>query len=361
MKKTLIRVSLAVALIAPFVLATPALAAAPNWDVTGPHVWTVLGTYVHDLTLTMSPDGSFTGTGGYPSGSSPYTSAGQTTEAITNGQVSGDSITFTTTYAGLYNPGYTVTASGTIAPDGTISGTSPWSWVMTGSATPVVASCPEGTTQSQLKESVDVPANLVTGAQSSALSSGQTYLLVASGSWTNTPHNVADAEYTSLDNWTTVMDGYDISPYLLGEGAFDLQVDNGFVNWGSYNTAHSYSLLYTGTGNPASFRVFDGDSHTGTPEAGWYGDNVGGLTVSIYSCDVPPPPPVLGCTDNTAVNYNPAANQDDGSCVYEPSNKNACRKGGWETLVDADGHHFKNQGDCVSYVATKGKNKAAGN
>ena len=29
-----------------------------------------------------------------------------------------------------------------------------------------------------------------------------------------------------------------------------------------------------------------------------------------------------------------------------------CRDGGWTNLADADGHPFKNQGDCVSYVNT---------
>jgi choice-of-anchor C domain-containing protein len=34
----------------------------------------------------------------------------------------------------------------------------------------------------------------------------------------------------------------------------------------------------------------------------------------------------------------------------------ACKAGGWKTAVDKAGNHFKNQGDCVSYYATKGKN-----
>jgi len=43
-----------------------------------------------------------------------------------------------------------------------------------------------------------------------------------------------------------------------------------------------------------------------------------------------------------------------------PTDKEQCKDNGWKTLVDDQGNHFKNQGDCVSYVATKGKNKAAG-
>lgn len=40
--------------------------------------------------------------------------------------------------------------------------------------------------------------------------------------------------------------------------------------------------------------------------------------------------------------------------------KDDCKKDGWRTLVDDQGRPFANQGDCVSYVATKGKNKAKG-
>jgi hypothetical protein len=34
------------------------------------------------------------------------------------------------------------------------------------------------------------------------------------------------------------------------------------------------------------------------------------------------------------------------------TSKDACKKGGWESLVSADGSSFKNQGDCIQYVNT---------
>lgn len=40
-----------------------------------------------------------------------------------------------------------------------------------------------------------------------------------------------------------------------------------------------------------------------------------------------------------------------------PTSKEACKNGGWQNLVGSNGQAFKNQGDCVSYVATAGKNK----
>lgn len=43
-----------------------------------------------------------------------------------------------------------------------------------------------------------------------------------------------------------------------------------------------------------------------------------------------------------------------------PASKAACMNGGWQNLTDSNGTPFKNQGDCVSYVATGGKNPANG-
>lgn len=48
--------------------------------------------------------------------------------------------------------------------------------------------------------------------------------------------------------------------------------------------------------------------------------------------------------DNTLINnmlFNYEANV--------PSNKDQCKKGGWQNLEDANGQPFKNQGQCVSY------------
>ena len=43
-----------------------------------------------------------------------------------------------------------------------------------------------------------------------------------------------------------------------------------------------------------------------------------------------------------------------------PVSKDACKNGGWMNLQDSSGKSFKNQGDCVSFVATNGKNTANG-
>lgn len=133
-----------------------------------------------------------------------------------------------------------------------------------------------------LLETIIVPANFATATVSShTLANGEEYKLVADGTWENS-NNSADAEYISKDGWITQSNGYDISPYFLGEGAFDLQVDSTFINWGSYTATHIYDYMYTGNGTPVSFLIFDGDSNIPAIVPGWYGDNSGSLTVRIY-------------------------------------------------------------------------------
>ena len=133
-----------------------------------------------------------------------------------------------------------------------------------------------------LIETVVVPADDADGVMSNlTLETGTDYFLKASGTWTNSL-NVADAEYASIDGWASQMDGYDITPWFLGAGEFDLQVNGEFVDWGAYNTLHEYTLMFSPSvdGN-INLRVFDGDSNTGIPNIGWYGDNLGTLAVEI--------------------------------------------------------------------------------
>jgi len=41
-----------------------------------------------------------------------------------------------------------------------------------------------------------------------------------------------------------------------------------------------------------------------------------------------------------------------------PTTTSQCKGGGWQKLTDTTGTPFKNQGDCVSFVATGGTNTA---
>jgi hypothetical protein len=65
----------------------------------------------------------------------------------------------------------------------------------------------------------------------------------------------------------------------------------------------------------------------------------------------------LTFTSTTAGAYGPAL---DAVVVSESvPTLSDCKEGGWQTMIDNAGNSFKNQGDCVSYFATKGKNLGA--
>jgi hypothetical protein len=59
--------------------------------------------------------------------------------------------------------------------------------------------------------------------------------------------------------------------------------------------------------------------------------------------------------ETDGVNFN--GTTYDFELTNVPTAKEQCKNGGWQNVTDADGHAFKNQGDCVSYVATGGKGK----
>ena len=119
MKKTF----LALSLLSVFAFTATAQAGvervAGDWQLNSdsPVVFTCgANDYPHTFdSVVMGEEGAFTGTG------SADTQAGYYWDA--EGSISGDSITFTITYTGN-NPGYTLTLDGTIAEDGSVSGTS---------------------------------------------------------------------------------------------------------------------------------------------------------------------------------------------------------------------------------------------
>lgn len=63
---------------------------------------------------------------------------------------------------------------------------------------------------------------------------------------------------------------------------------------------------------------------------------------------------VLTFTSTTAGFYGPAL--DNVTVTENVPTVADCKNGGWATMIDTQGNGFKNQGDCVSFFATKGKN-----
>ncbi len=104
-----------------------------GWDVTGEWTFSLFGgIYPHDLTLTLNAGGVVTGDGHLMTTDIPPVEA----QAVTvTGTVADDVITLTVVYPD--SGGYSFTLVGTIAEDGTMSGTCPellWDWETTDGA-----------------------------------------------------------------------------------------------------------------------------------------------------------------------------------------------------------------------------------
>ena len=93
----------------------------------------------------------------------------------------------------------------------------------------------------------------------------------------------------------------------------------------------------TVTGNPATGVLL---FRAGGPWDGGFVGNVDAFTIGVNG-------------DTTTFDFEATA--------PVPSAKDDCKDGGWQTFKKTDGSSmFKNQGDCVSFVATGGKNKPNG-
>lgn len=159
------------------------------------------------------------------------------------------------------------------------------------------------------------------GETSIALPQSGNYVVVACGVWNNTSHGYVDAAYNSGDawNWNFEQQGWPGIAPNWGE----LQINDSTPSWGPYSSSHIYSTAVSNASGSFNMRIYDGDLNGEV--AGWYGDNSGSLSVDVY--ELAPP---------------------------MPTSADQCKKNGWQTYGV-----FKNQGDCVSYVATGGKNLPA--
>ena len=131
-------------------------------------------------------------------------------------------------------------------------------------------------------EGLSVPTNTPAGINTNianSYDSGTSYLALASGTYLNRGGtNPADAEYSTITGWATHMDGF--TGY--GDDILDLRINNDFVNWGTYNSAHAYAASFTGANAPVNFNIFDGDTITDIQNESWFSDNSGTLEVNIY-------------------------------------------------------------------------------
>lgn len=319
-KKIILGSMLALAMVfAP--VAGPALALTPTWDVSGNYVINMeyLGTqYAHDMVLSQDNMGNVTGSGGSPSGANTYM------WTITSGTMSGNTLDFMAKYtatADAVTPQTTMHVVGTVANDGTISGT--WS------------------------------DNYQGGARSG------TFTTVSGGADSMGTLNAEDFGVVNYDTGLGMLKGYtagfgltdatlagatSVVVKLYGAGDQLLQTNTAIIP--------KFNADITGTQFSSPFDV----SGTFNYATDGYWTNV---RESQYGQSTPATKVVATVTlaDGSVVTATNTNLTGDPSTIYpvvvpptEPNSKDSCKNNGWKTFTNPS---FKNQGQCVSYMAKK--------
>lgn len=106
-------------------------------------------------------------------------------------------------------------------------------------------------------------------------------------------------------------------------------------------------------GNTTELRSL-GDIKAAFPNAEVW--NEGGFTGQLLiKSGQPGPAGLVNYLDSVVVNGTTFDFEAQEPAPELPTNKDQCKKGGWQSF-----EVFKNQGDCVSFVATKGRNQPSG-
>lgn len=416
MKKLIAKTMMTVMVFLPLGSALPALAAAPNWDTTGNYVVVMnyLGTdYAHDMSLTQDDLGNLTGNGGSPAGSNVYT------WMITSGSVDGNTIDFFANYtatADAVTPQTVLHVTGTIANDGTLSGT--WSdnyqgsdrsgtWATTSGDAELLGTLSAedfgvvdydtglgqlagytagfGLTDATFAGATSVVMKLYgAGDQLLQTNTGIMSKINADiiGTQISSPFDVSGTfDYVTDGYWTNVREGQYGQSVPATKVVATVTLANGKIV-----TAENTNL----TGDPATIYpeanvapvLTDVPTEVTIPELSLYtfdadATDADADTLTFNLSGAPSGASINGSTGT--FNWTPSEAQGPGSYTFTvivsdgamsdsqlvtirvtevtnpapttPSNKNACKNGGWKTFTNPG---FKNQGRCVSSVA---KNK----
>lgn len=176
----------------------------------------------------------------------------------------------------------------------------------------------------------------------------------------------ADTAWTNLD---VVSTDYNVTDDNCGGGSprFQIKVDtnNDGVSDGNVHVAIGPSPTFTGCslgwqttgnviGNEDAGR-YDYSQFGGSPFTTYSNAPASVLAGEVISVQVVVDgswnaAATAGDSEQTVLVDNVLVNTD--LHTFEPntpSSKDACKKGGWQSLEDANGQPFKNQGQCVSY------------
>jgi choice-of-anchor C domain-containing protein len=176
---------------------------------------------------------------------------------------------------------------------------------------------------------------------------------------------------TSIDGWTVDAGSVDwIGDYWLAPDGV-MSIDMSGVEAGTLSQTfdttigNTYTVSFQLSGNPAGdplVKTLDVSATGGSVSS--YTHDVTGTdltsmvwTAETYTFLATSATSTLSFISTTDGAFGPAI---DAVVVTESVPvKDDCKQGGWQTMIDTAGNSFKNQGDCVSFFATKGKNLGA--
>ena len=176
---------------------------------------------------------------------------------------------------------------------------------------------------------------------------------------------------TSITGWTVDAGSVDwVGTYWPAQDG-SMSVDMSGVAAGTISQTlattigNTYTVSFFLSGNPAgppSLKTLD-VSATGAAAASYTYDVSGNdranmnWTQETYTFLATSASTTLTFVSTTAGAFGPAI--DNVAITETVPTKSDCKDGGWQAMIDNAGNHFKNQGDCVSYFATAGKNLGA--
>ncbi len=417
MKKILYGIAAFAFLVLP--LSMTSVRAATAWNTTGTYVVDMeyLGNhYSHDMSLTQDAIGNVMGNGGSPVGANVYT------WTIISGSVSGNTIDLLANYtatADAVTPQTTLHIHGTVANNGTMSGT--WSddyqggarsgtWTTTtgtavavgslvaedfgvvnyntglgqlagytagfglssntlAGATSVVVKLYSGETLLQTNTAILSKFNAdITGSQfSSPFDVSGTFNYVTDGYWTNVREaqygqsvpatrvvatvTLANGKVVTAENTALVGDPATIyptnptntAPILSGIPASPISIPELAVYTFDANATDSdtpaQTLTYSLSGAPVGASM-----HTSSGVFMWTpteAQGPGSYTFSVMVSDG-------SLSDSESITIN--VTEVPGEVITGPQTKDECKNGGWKLFTNPS---FKNQGQCVSSVASR--------
>lgn len=176
---------------------------------------------------------------------------------------------------------------------------------------------------------------------------------------------------TSIAGWTVDAGSVDwigtYWPAQDGSMSIDLSgTDAGTISETLATTiGNTYTVSFFLSGNPAGLPVVKtlDVGATGAVAASYsYDVSANDLsnmnwTAETYTFLATSASTTLTFASTTSGAFGPAI--DDVAVTETVPIKSDCKDGGWQAMIDNAGNHFKNQGDCVSYFATGGKNLGA--